>query len=70
MIHDENSFKFIQAVLMFGEITTEKRIWWDPKTNYFLGLCREHAHNTMTEFINEDDMEELFQTSAKHDLPM
>ena len=55
---------------MFGEITTEKRIWWDPKTNYFLGLCREHAHNTMTEFINEDDMEELFQTSAKHDLPM
>ena len=32
------------------------------KTNYFLGICREHAHNTATEFTNEGDMEELFQT--------
>ena len=46
---------------MFDEIATEKRIRWDPKTNYFLGLCREHAHNTATEFINEGDLEELFQ---------
>jgi hypothetical protein len=61
VIHDENSSKFIQTVLMFDEIATEKRIRWDPKTNYFLGLCREHAHNTATEFVNEDDMEELFQ---------
>jgi hypothetical protein len=46
VIHDENSSKFIQTVLMFDEIATEKRILWDPKTNYFLGLCREHAHRT------------------------
>jgi hypothetical protein len=46
---------------MFDEISTEKRIHWDPKTNYFLGLCREHAHNIPTEFINKDDMEELFR---------
>jgi hypothetical protein len=46
---------------MFDELATEKRIRWDPKTNHFLGLCREHAHNTETEFINENDLEELFQ---------
>ena len=61
VIHSENHSKFIHTVLMFDEIATEKRIRWDPKTNYFLGLCREHAHNTATEFINEGDMEELFQ---------
>jgi len=46
---------------MFDELAMEKRIRWDPKTNYFLGLCREHAHRTSTEFVNEGDMEELFQ---------
>jgi hypothetical protein len=61
VIHGENGSEFIHTVLMFDEIATEKRIRWDPKTNYFLGLCREHAHNTATEFINEGDMEELFQ---------
>ena len=61
VIHGENSSEIIHTVLMFDEIATEKRIRWDPKTNYFLGLCREHAHNTATEFINEGDLEELFQ---------
>jgi hypothetical protein len=61
VIHDELSSKFIHTVLMFDKIATEKRICWDSKTNYFLGLCREHAHNIATEFINEDDMEELFR---------
>lgn len=51
----------VHAVLMFDELATEKRIWWDPKTNRFLGLCREHAHLTSTEFINEGDMEEMYQ---------
>jgi len=61
VIHSEISHKIIHTVLMFNEITTEKRIHWDPKMNYFLGLCREHAHNAATEFINEGDLEELFQ---------
>ena len=61
MIHNQNHSKFIHMVLMFDELATEKRVCWDPKTNYFLGLCREHAHNTTTEFTNEGDMEELFQ---------
>ncbi|KAF8815932.1 hypothetical protein BYT27DRAFT_7230107 [Phlegmacium glaucopus] len=30
--------------------TTKKRIHWDPKTNYFLGVCREHAHTMSMEF--------------------
>ena len=32
----------------------------DPRTNHFLGVCQAHAHKTSTEFINADDMEELF----------
>lgn len=61
VIHSPNRSKSIHTVLMFDELATEKRVRWDPKTNYFLGLCREHAHNTETEFTNEGDMEELFQ---------
>ena len=62
VIYNKNCSKFIHTVLMFDEIAMEKRICWDPKTNYFLGLCRKHAHNITMEFINENNMEELFQT--------
>ena len=51
----------LHTVLMFDEVATEKRIRWDPKTNCFLGVCRQHAHRTSMEFINEGDLEELFQ---------
>ncbi|KAG5634895.1 hypothetical protein H0H81_000401 [Sphagnurus paluster] len=61
VIHSQNRSSLVHAVLMFDELATEKRISWDPKTDYFLGLCREHAHLTSTEFVNEDDMEELYQ---------
>jgi len=61
VIHGQNRSKWVHTVLMFDELATEKRIRWDPKTNHFLGLCREHAHKTATEFINADDMEEMFQ---------
>jgi hypothetical protein len=61
VVHCQNRSNFVHTVLMFDELATEKRIRWDPKTNYFLGLCREHAHNTAMEFINEGDTEELFQ---------
>jgi hypothetical protein len=46
---------------MFDELATEKRIRWDPKTNYFLGVCRQHAYRTSMEFINEGDLEEMFR---------
>ena len=51
----------LHTVLMFDEVATEKRIRWDPTTNFFLGVCRQHAHRTSMEFINEGDLEELFQ---------
>ncbi len=50
----------LHVVLMFDEVATEKRLRWDPKTNNFLGMCREHAHSTSAEFINEGDMEEVY----------
>ena len=61
VIHGHNHSKWVHTVLMFNELATEKRIHWDLKTNRFLGLYREHAHKTATEFINTDDMEEMFQ---------
>ncbi|KAF8808492.1 hypothetical protein BYT27DRAFT_7210875 [Phlegmacium glaucopus] len=60
-MHSQMSGKVLHTVLMFDELATEKRIRWDPKTNYFLGACREHAHTTLMEFVNEGDMEELFR---------
>lgn len=50
------------VVLMFDEIATEKCLRWDPKTNHFLGFCREHAHNMSMEFVNEGDLEEVFRS--------
>lgn len=59
VIHDR--VKLLHTVVMFDELATEKRIRWDQKTNHFLGVCREHAHKTSLEFVNEGDMEELFR---------
>lgn len=56
----QSRVKTLHTVLMFDELATEKRIRWDAKTNYFLGVCREHGHKTSLEFVNEGDMEELF----------
>ena len=53
--------KVLHTVMMFDELATKKRLRWDPKTNYFLGVCREHANKTSMEFVNEGDMEELFR---------
>ncbi|KAF8990681.1 hypothetical protein BDQ17DRAFT_1393099 [Cyathus striatus] len=52
----------IHTVLMFDEIATEKQICWDPKTNNFLELCREYLHRTSIEFVNEDDVKELYRS--------
>lgn len=51
----------LHVVAMFDEVAAEKQIRWDPKTNYFLGVCREHAEKILMEFINEKDMEEVFR---------
>ncbi|KAJ7725142.1 hypothetical protein DFH07DRAFT_931577 [Mycena maculata] len=57
--------KIVHQVLMHDEIATEKRIRWDHKTNYFLGLCREHAHRVGLQFNSEQDLEELFRSLLK-----
>ncbi|KAF6742613.1 hypothetical protein DFP72DRAFT_1081758 [Ephemerocybe angulata] len=49
------------AVLMFDELACEKHIRWNPRTNEFLGLCREHGPKVALEFGSEKDVEELFK---------
>ena len=60
--------KNLHAVLMFDEIATEKRIRWDQLTNLFLGVCRQHAYKLCLEFINEDDMVQLFHAIDKQEV--
>jgi hypothetical protein len=60
-IHQIRSRRVLHTVIMFDKLATEKRIRWDLKTNNFLGLCREHAHRILFQFINEGDLEELFK---------
>ena len=62
---DVIKIRVCHVVLMFDEIATEKRLHWDLKTNYFLGFCREHAHKTSKEFINEGDLEEAYRSLDK-----
>ncbi|KAF9020163.1 hypothetical protein BDZ89DRAFT_1204039 [Hymenopellis radicata] len=49
-------------VVMFDEISVDKRIRWDDLTNYFLGLCREHGDRVSLEFNGVDEMKELFRS--------
>ncbi|KAJ7706534.1 hypothetical protein B0H16DRAFT_1439225 [Mycena metata] len=53
------------AVLMFDEIATERRVRWDPRTNNFLGVCREHANKASLQFNSERDLEELFRAKEE-----
>ena len=61
VVHSQIKLKVLHTVVMFDELATEKRIRRDPKTNFFVGVCRQHASRTLMEFINDGDMEELFQ---------
>ncbi|KJA25396.1 hypothetical protein HYPSUDRAFT_53262 [Hypholoma sublateritium FD-334 SS-4] len=60
--------KNLHAVLMFDEIATEKRIRWDQLTNMFLGICQQHTYKICLEFINEDDMVQLFHAIDKQEV--
>ncbi|KAF8308702.1 hypothetical protein DL93DRAFT_2219257 [Clavulina sp. PMI_390] len=46
-------------VLMIDELKVEERRRWDPKTNSFIGLCREHAGSHSLEFATLEDLEQL-----------
>ena len=52
----------LHAVLMVDEIAAEKRIRVDRNLDVFLGICREHGGKTSLKFVNEGDLEELFQS--------
>ncbi|KAJ7104685.1 hypothetical protein C8R44DRAFT_746366 [Mycena epipterygia] len=53
------------AILMYDEIATERRVRWDPKTNNFLGVCRQHANKVSLQFNGEGDLEELFRAKEE-----
>ncbi|KAJ7696885.1 hypothetical protein B0H16DRAFT_1903738 [Mycena metata] len=57
--------KVVHQIVMFDEIATEKRIRWDPRTNHFLGVCRQHAHHVGLEFNGERDLDELLDALKK-----
>ena len=38
IIQNQIGEKVLHTMVMFDELATEKRIRWDPKTNYFLGV--------------------------------
>ena len=51
----------LHAVIMFDEISVEKRPRWDDKTNKILGVCREHGQDTSLEFTSEEDLQTLWE---------
>jgi len=55
----ESMQKMLHAVIMFDEISVERRPRWDDKTNKVLGVCREHGQDTNLEFNSEDDLQTL-----------
>jgi hypothetical protein len=59
------SKKVVHQIVMLDEIALEKRIRWDPTTNHFLGVCRQHAHNIGLEFNGEADLDELMDALEK-----
>jgi hypothetical protein len=59
------SRKVVHLIVMIDEIALEKRIRWDPRTNYFLGVCRQHAHNIGLQFNGEGDLDELMNALEK-----
>ena len=53
--------KMPHAVIMFDEISVEKRPRWDDKTNKILGVCREHGQETSLEFTSEEDLQTIWE---------
>ena len=53
--------RMLHAVIMFDEISVEKRPRWDDKTNKILGVCRKHGQETSLEFTSEEDLQMLWE---------
>ena len=44
-------------VLMWDEVSTEKRLRWNGADNLLYGLCQEHGHRVRLEFNAVEDVE-------------
>ena len=53
--------EMLHAVIMFDEISVEKRPRWDDKTNKILGVCHEHGQHTSLEFTSEEDLQTIWE---------
>jgi len=53
--------KVFHAVIMFDEISVERRPHWDDKTNRILGVCCEHGQDTSLEFTSEEDLQAMWE---------
>jgi hypothetical protein len=51
----------LHAIIMFDELSTEKRPRWDDKSNKILSVCREHGRDTSLEFTSEEDLQALWE---------
>ncbi|KAJ3548106.1 hypothetical protein NMY22_g1393 [Coprinellus aureogranulatus] len=51
----------VHAVAMVDEIAVEKRPRFNPRTNTFEGVCRQHGEKVSLQFNSASDMVELFK---------
>ncbi|KAJ7347779.1 hypothetical protein DFH08DRAFT_936589 [Mycena albidolilacea] len=49
----------------FLPLAGRRRTRWDPRTNNFLGVCREHTNKASLQFNSEKDLEELFRAKEE-----
>ncbi|KAK0223852.1 hypothetical protein IW262DRAFT_1547431 [Armillaria fumosa] len=47
--------RIVHQSVMFDEIKCELRARWNPRTNYILGICREHGERVSLQFKSENE---------------
>ncbi|KAK0194400.1 hypothetical protein F5146DRAFT_1101975 [Armillaria mellea] len=47
--------RIVHQSVMFDEIKCELRARWNPRTNFILGICREHGERVSLEFKSENE---------------
>ena len=56
MISESSESSRCLWVLMWDEVSTEKRLRWNAADNLLYGLCREHGHRVNLEFNTVEDV--------------
>jgi len=49
----------LHAMLIFDKVLIETCVYWDDKTNKFLGVCHKHGYDTSLEFTSKEDLQAL-----------